>query len=340
MAKKEKVYNKLPGKRSSIVGTHTLWEGPDHLLSVTSTMASESYKRFYYQDIQAVVSRKTIKGKVTNVLFGLVCLVLFVLGRQIGMDDGGGVFIGFGVMGVCIFVIHLILGPTCEVYLRTAVQKEKLPALNRLGKARKCLNRLKPIIEAAQGSISRDELQAHVARRKRTPGPREKSPSPPAGGGVVAGVRHEEGNVHKVLFVVVFMGALAMAAALAFKHIALSMSTMLIFVGALALAIIALVKQHESDLKRPLCNTTWAALVYVSLVLLRDYVFSMIAAFRSPRFGANQWELLKDAARMSLADNPFATGVYLFFILGALVLSIYGMFLAFGRQDGGASSSG
>ncbi len=336
MAKKEKIYKKLPGKRSSIFGTHTLWEGPDHLLSVTTTMASESYKRFYYQDIQAFVSRKTVAGKVSNVIFGVGCPLLFLMGRQIGLDDGGWFFVGLGVLGIVLFVINLILGPTCVVYLRTAVQKEKLPALNRLGKVRKCLERLTPIIEAAQGSISRDDIQAQAARGKRAPKPPKQTAPTRAGAESPAVVRHGDGTVHKVLFAVLFMGALAMAASLAFKHIAISISAMLICIGALVLAIIAVVKQHESDLKRPLCTTTWVALGYLCIVLLRDYVFSMIATFRNPEFPFNQWEALKNSARMSFADDPVTVGVYLFFIIGGFVLSIYGMFLAFKKQEAGA----
>ncbi len=167
MAKKEKTYRKLPGKRSSIFGTHTLWEGPDHLLSVTATMGSESYKRFYYQDIQAFVSRKTVKGKVTNAILAVVCPLLFLLGNKIGLVDGGGLFVAIGLVCVGFLAANLILGPTCEVHLCTAVQREKLRSLDRLGKVRKCLNRLKPTIEAAQGSISRDDIQAHVALRRR-----------------------------------------------------------------------------------------------------------------------------------------------------------------------------
>ncbi len=71
MAKKEKEYHKLPGtKKGFLIGKYTLWQGVDHLLHVYSRVGVEDYKRFYFNDIQAIITRKTIAGKVQNAVLG------------------------------------------------------------------------------------------------------------------------------------------------------------------------------------------------------------------------------------------------------------------------------
>src|SRR5271157_5492261 len=47
-------YSRLPG-RSGIFVRGSLWMSADHLLSVRRNPFSESYRRFYFGDIQAIV---------------------------------------------------------------------------------------------------------------------------------------------------------------------------------------------------------------------------------------------------------------------------------------------
>ncbi|MCP4691757.1 MAG: hypothetical protein GY859_27165 [Desulfobacterales bacterium] len=339
MAKKEKIYKKLPGKRRSIAGTHTLWAGPDHLFSVTTTMGSESYKRFYYQDIQAVVSRKTVRGKVLNAIFGIGAPPLFLLEYQIGLRDGGWFFMGLAVFWLILLMVNLFRGPTCETFLHTAVQKESLPCLNRLKYVRKFIRILQPTIEETQGKLSREEARAHLERRKREPVRKTRAPAP---GGTTAAtrdaapeVRHEPGNMHKLLFVTLFAGALAMAAPFAYKHVVATLTPLVIFCGAIILAIMALVKQKKSDLPLSLCNSTWVALAFLCFALMKDYIFAMTAIMTNPDLINNQWALYSRYARMSLTDNPYILGVHLFFMAGGLILGLYGLLLAFKWRGAG-----
>ena len=48
-------------------------------------------------------------------------------------------------------LLNLLLGPTCVCYLRTAVQIDRLAAIRRVRRAERALDRLRPLIEAAQG---------------------------------------------------------------------------------------------------------------------------------------------------------------------------------------------
>ena len=87
MASEIPTYIKLPGKKKGfLIGYHTLWQGPDHLLQIYSRMGVEDYKRFYFNDIQAIITRKTIAGKIQNIVLGLL-LLLFTLPAV--LNDGG-----------------------------------------------------------------------------------------------------------------------------------------------------------------------------------------------------------------------------------------------------------
>jgi hypothetical protein len=133
------------------------------LLSIDSTGYSETYKRFYFRDIQAVILRKT-KGERTWALVfgapgGLFALFAFLAAR------GGDVVTAWvlgTVAGLCLLalLLNLAAGPTCTCQLRTAVQTEELAPLHRLRRARKVLNRLRPMMVEAQGELAPEEIPA------------------------------------------------------------------------------------------------------------------------------------------------------------------------------------
>ena len=128
-----------------------LWQGEEHLLLVKWDGYREYYKRFDYRDIQALVVRKTPDGTIVNTVL-LVVFCLFA-GLALAVSDVGGritlLFLA-GIFGM-LALVNALYGPTCRCALRTAVQTEELPSLDRLRRAREVFNRLRPLIENAQG---------------------------------------------------------------------------------------------------------------------------------------------------------------------------------------------
>ncbi|HEY1662130.1 MAG TPA: hypothetical protein VGI03_06900 [Verrucomicrobiae bacterium] len=148
----------------------SLWLGEDHLLSVDSSGYTETYKRFYFQDIQAIQFYETRRGINWNIILGTIVTVIFVLvmiakpaGSPSNWQGGEIAWMVILVILLAIFglflVINLIHGPTCKTYLRTAVQTEELAALSRVRRANKALAKIRPLIVAAQGG----ELPPDVA---------------------------------------------------------------------------------------------------------------------------------------------------------------------------------
>lgn len=158
MAKTPKDYRKLPGRGATLTHYVRLYMGPDHLLQVSSTGFTESYKRFYFRDIQAITVRKTYVGKATNAVLGATVAVFGVP----ALFTSAPVTIVLASLAALFAValgVNIGLGPTCVCHLRTAVQHEKLPSLSRFKPARRVLEQLRPRITDAQGELPAEPLQ-------------------------------------------------------------------------------------------------------------------------------------------------------------------------------------
>ena len=145
-----------------------LWLGNDHLLVVVSNGYSETYKRFYFQDIQAIAIRLTRRRLIWNWVLGPLlafCLAGWSRDLLVGshnsvarLDLGGGLHVHRRPP----LLLNNLFGPTCACTLRTAVQTEELPSLCRLPKTRRILNRLRPLIAEAQGQLAPEEIPARL----------------------------------------------------------------------------------------------------------------------------------------------------------------------------------
>ena len=161
----EKEYTRLTRAKSrsvfGIISTSrsSLWLGKDHLLCIDTAGFTETYKRFHYRDIQALLIRKTESWKI-------LAAILAVIGGVFGLIAvfGGdpivawifGVLAGTFLLGA---ILNLAAGPSCTCKLRTAVQTEELPPLVRLRRAGKTLDRLRPLVVQAQGQLTSVDLQ-------------------------------------------------------------------------------------------------------------------------------------------------------------------------------------
>ena len=171
-----KEYQKLTGsKKGFLIGKYTLWQGPDHLLQIYSRFGVEEYKRFYFNDIQAVIIRKTPSGTVQNIL--AVCLALIFVVPAIAFEGGWSLF--YAIIAAAMFVLlmlGLFKGPTCETKLMTAVQTEQLKTLHRLTHAARMMDRLRVQIHQTQGAVKPDGLSNMPAQAKKSPPPNRRAP--------------------------------------------------------------------------------------------------------------------------------------------------------------------
>jgi hypothetical protein len=201
----ETQYRRLtwPRRRNGTVSVVTysrssLWLGNDHLLVVVSNGYSETYKRFYFRDIQAIAIRLTRRRMIWNWVLG-VPIAMFLLRSAYELS----IHHNPDLLGIVISVLRILLpgipllinnllGSTCACTLRTAVQTEELPSLCRLPKTRRILNLLRPLIAQAQGQIAPEEIPARLqvwheatapaAHPERAPAEGDRSDVPPSSG--------------------------------------------------------------------------------------------------------------------------------------------------------------
>jgi len=324
MADKVKEYKKLPGsKKGFLIGKYSLWQGSDHLLHIFSRFGIEDYKRFYFSDIQAIITRKTFIGKVQNIILG--CLILFFLLPAYIFDDGWSIFyIVISAILFIILLINLFLGPTCETRLMTAVQTEKLQSLHRLNTTCRVLDRICLHIQQVQGTLTREELNKIPIRPA---GHRAASAPGQPGVSPMGAVKHDEGRAHIILFVLLLIDGSLMAAEFFISHV---VPTILSSVASLCIGIIviiAIVRQHNSDLPGSLRTITWATLGFVGLTFIVGYIVGMVFAFKNPSIAYNQWEIVKAISSLSPWDSPLKMGYNILVLCGAFFLGIPGLII-------------
>ncbi|HWI55617.1 MAG TPA: hypothetical protein VNZ22_00220, partial [Bacillota bacterium] len=63
----------------AVAARSSLWLGPDHLLCIETTGYTETYKRFYFRDIQAVLIRQTKRQRNWTLAFGGLSLLFTII---------------------------------------------------------------------------------------------------------------------------------------------------------------------------------------------------------------------------------------------------------------------
>ncbi|MCI0746927.1 MAG: hypothetical protein L0Y58_16110, partial [Verrucomicrobia subdivision 3 bacterium] len=111
MARAPKIYRKLPGHGATLSHRVRLYLGPDHLLQVSSTGFTETYRRFYFRDMQSITIRTTIAGRVVNAIFGGFVAIFATL--ALVASGVGTVVLGcFAVLFAIVLGANVALGPT------------------------------------------------------------------------------------------------------------------------------------------------------------------------------------------------------------------------------------
>ena len=166
MAEKEYIRLARPRLRSgfqvSAAARSSLWLGKDHLLCIETNGYTETYKRFYFRDIQAVTLHRTKKYLIANSI--LIPLVVLFVALGMVVDDSAGRIVLFCIAllpGIPL-IVNLVRGPSCVCRVRTAVQEEEIPALANDRKAQAVLARIRPLIAETQGLLPREEIPARI----------------------------------------------------------------------------------------------------------------------------------------------------------------------------------
>ena len=229
-------YQRLTGRKRALVGYSQLWLAPDHLLLVRSTRFTEKYQRFSLADIQAIV----ITGLPTKMPFQVISFAALIIGIAAYLTSTlffAKVIIGLGtILTAAAIVVNFSLGPRCRCHLQTAVSREVLPPVDRLRSARRFLARIRPAIEAVQGTLTPELAAGFGAATPAAEKPPEIVDSP--------------GYLPEVLFSLFLVDAAIIAASVRFPKTQLASILFTTLFGELVLLIVALLRRAGRDPRR------------------------------------------------------------------------------------------
>jgi hypothetical protein len=322
-----KEYVRLPGKgrrRGSFFtvtgGSSTLWAGPDHLLCINSNGYADEYKRFYYREIQGLITRKTVTSTVSNIVCGCLAGIMVVLALLIG-GVGVPVFLSLAGAMLALLAINLWKGPSCVTHIRTAVQLDELPSLNRIKRVRQVMALVLPSIEQAQGRLTSEEVQSGLVNLQvqSLNQPAVAAKPPPL---ISRSVYH--GRLHLWLFYVVLAHGLA-SAVFSSKSVLLNGIFSVFSSAVLILCLIALARQSGAALKRGVKPLAWSVLAYMAVLTALGFVLMVVVAVQNPDRAQTELDNIRALAELTPFDSPFLMGVMLFSAIGGVVLGLAGI---------------
>ena len=339
-------YKRLPGRGPRRRGFITvsfsrclLYMGDDHILGVDNNGFSEDYKRFYFSDIQAIITRRTNRGATWSVVLAL--MIACSLMGALFLETESVRIVCWILSGTLLafLLVNIFRGPTCVCHIMTAVQEDELPSLNRLRVARKVIETLRPVIERVQGGLSPEEVNINQQNEEVLHATRTTQPlrQPHARGHEI---RHDDGTIHMLAFALILLdGFLTGIELLRHSAVIIGVSFGLTLLYSICI-IIALVKQHESDIPGTVRRVTWASLGFLCVSYLLGYVLMVSTLMTSrPEKMVTQWDMYRVMLDLSPQDSPLVMGVYAFAATCSLVLGALGLVRVKRHRDDSASVS-
>lgn len=152
-------YRKLPASARDSFGSWQLWHNDTELLLVRCSFVDEKYSRFFFNDIEAIVTvgnRSRLWWAVG--LAPIVLLLVLVLVNSLQTNDPGE-NAGFGIL-LAAFLAGLLtntLGSQrCKTFVRVSGQWHPLPAVRTVYKAQRVMKKIEPLITLAQTAATSD----------------------------------------------------------------------------------------------------------------------------------------------------------------------------------------
>jgi hypothetical protein len=255
----------------------SLYAATDHLLLRVSSGFVETYRRFYFADIEAITVRTTVRRTVWNFVHGIGLLVsLMVIWLSSPPHFTSAFFAGLFAL---LLIWNIALGKSCATQLQTRVQKRDLP-IRRLRKALRVIDQLSSKIQMAQAEVALAtpaQTEAAAVASVRLPASASSEPPLLPGEKPVSG----RGWLHAVVFAaLLFGGIIEVLAGLQHTNWLRYSACAALFLN-LLVGIFGLLLQRRFRLWRRPSIVVWISFIAHALALPTIYfVYSMIYSFQ------------------------------------------------------------
>lgn len=329
-------YMRLPGNGvrlavSMLIGDRQrLYVCDDHVLVLRENIGTETHKKFYFEDIQALTVQSNSEQDILLVLqvglmffFGGIGLYL----SRVFPDFQTWFYVLFGLFSGVPFILlirNMALGPTCTVRLHTAVQAEELTALRRLKQATLSLGLLKFRIEKAQGVLAENELQG-VLESGNTQATANRPRSR-----YQDDIRTIKPTVHRLTFFLVFVMGSTVLLDLLYRHWVKDFFDGVILLLMVCFTVAAMVKQRNSTLPSETCRWTVATMLMIVITnIVMMYASMMSLALMddfSGSFGIQNYSKFSSVELMPwqrIIWGSIGVGYLFFGLIGLLLMQGY-----------------
>jgi len=144
-------YRRLPGTHRGPIARATAWAGDDHILLVEGSRTSETYKRVYFRDVQALMITKRNRFILqTPWLLAPVALLIGGFALPTPWRATGGLVAALVLAGILVYLYVAGIFFSCRFYIATAVGNVKVASVFRVWQARRFHAKVGPLIVAAQ----------------------------------------------------------------------------------------------------------------------------------------------------------------------------------------------
>lgn len=146
--------------------------GDGRVAVVDCGIFSERCSHIALTDLQGLVVRPTLVGRILNVVYCLAVAFSIVAGLK-ALTSGDVAIVGGSLVAVVFFLACLLvntaLGPTCQLYIQTSVQLACIPSASRLVFARQVAAEIGDAVRDAQA----ESLADLVGNKARESTPQE-----------------------------------------------------------------------------------------------------------------------------------------------------------------------
>jgi len=246
-------------------------------------------------------------------------LLLSIVGYYIGW------IIFIGVVLLCLVIslaVHLKRGPTCACHLKMPFAVHELPSLCRQKYARRVLERLTPLVQKFQGSLSVDEIKSRIHERVSVPSPVHL---PQAGIVEMRGQAEEYSCfVHKIMFGLLLLDAAFTSLEFFSSHLVVEALNKIGGLSVIIFVIAALVKQNRRSLPRMVKGLVWTVLAVLcaSNLLVFVYVVSILSTRKDNLHNADR---IVESIFRNPGENPVVAKFFICYIVTGTVLGLWGL---------------
>jgi hypothetical protein len=297
---------------------------------VESNNFTETYKRFYFKDFQALIVRKTNSFSRFGIIRAVeICVVLILLilsasGHHRVLTVCMSMILVWAVIALA---IHLKRGPTCSCHLKMPLAVHELPSVCRLKYAGQVIELLTPYIRKFQGSLTVEEIKSRIRD-----GFSAASPAQPPFPDIVPPYRKLKecsGFVHMLMFALLLLDAAATLLWLYYDLPIVQALDMIFGSASFIFVIAALVKQAGASLPRMIKGLVFAVLavdVYLCFVIYVSNVARLVRLQAHKGGVMNQYDLASQMAIiMKPASSPLLARAIFYYVFAAAIIGLWGL---------------